>query len=60
MVISIVRNLFCFQDGRISSLGTEPFGLFDVSVAGIQVVIVATSLYLQAGKIYTKGMTVGK
>jgi len=41
-------------------LGTEPFGIFDISVAGIQVAIIATSLYVLMGKLYTKGVTVGK
>jgi len=44
----------------ISSLGTEPIGLLDAIVAGLQVAIIAISLYILIGKIYIKGMTVGK
>ena len=44
----------------ISTLGTEPFGVFDVSVAGIQIAIITTSLYVIAAKIHSKGETVGK
>jgi len=44
----------------MSSLGTEPFGLLDAVVAGLQVSIIAISLYIIFGKIYVKGMTVGK
>jgi hypothetical protein len=44
----------------ISTLGTEPIGLFDVIVAGIQVAIIAISSYILIGKIYTQGMAVGK
>ena len=39
----------------ISNLGTEPFGLLEAIVAGIQVTIIATSLYILIGKIYIKG-----
>jgi len=44
----------------ISSLGTEPIGSLDAIVAGLQVAIIAISLYILIGKIYIKGMTVGK
>ncbi len=44
----------------ISSLGTEPIGFLDAVVAGLQVAIIATSLYVLIGKIYAKGITVGK
>ena len=44
----------------ISSLGTEPIGSLDAIVAGLQVAIIAISLYILVGKIYIKGMTVGK
>jgi hypothetical protein len=44
----------------ISSLGVEPVGLLDSIVAGLQVVIIATSLYILITKIRPKGMTVGK
>jgi hypothetical protein len=44
----------------ISSLGTEPIRLLDTIVAGLQVAIIAISLYILLGKIYIKGMTVGK
>jgi len=65
-IIAIVGSLvllgiyFASRTIGISTLGTEPFGIFDVSVAGLQVAIIATSLYILIGKIYTKGMTVGK
>jgi hypothetical protein len=44
----------------ISSLGTEPIGFLDAIVAAFQVTIIAISLYILFGKIYIKGMTVGK
>ena len=44
----------------ISSLGIEPVGLLDAIVAALQVIIIATSLYILITKIYPKGMTVGK
>jgi flagellar motor protein MotB len=44
----------------ISRLGKEPIGLLDAVVAGLQVAIIAISLYILFGKIYMKGMTVGK
>jgi hypothetical protein len=44
----------------ISSLGVEPVGLLDAIVAGLQVSIIAISLYILIGKIYSKVMTVGK
>ena len=44
----------------ISSLGTIPIGFLDAVVAGLQVAIIATSLYVLIGKIYAKGITVGK
>ena len=44
----------------ISSLGKEPIRLLDTTVAGLQVAIIAISLYILLGKIYIKGMTVGK
>ena len=44
----------------ISSLGTEPIGLLDAIVAAFQVAIIAISLYILFGKLYIKGMTVGK
>jgi hypothetical protein len=44
----------------ISSLGTEPIGLLDSVVTGLQVAIIATSLYILITKISTKGTTVGK
>jgi len=65
-IIAIVGSLvllgiyFASRTIGISTLGTEPFGIFDVSVAGLQVAIIATSFYILIGKIYTKGMTVGK
>jgi len=44
----------------ISNLGLEPVGLLDSIVAGLQVGIIATSLYILIKKTYTKGITVGK
>src|SRR4249919_595980 len=44
----------------ISTLGIEPVGLFDAIVAGLQVIIIATSLYILITKIYPKGKTVGR
>ncbi len=44
----------------ISNLGLEPVGLLDSIVAGLQVAIIATSLYILIKKINTKGKTVGK
>jgi hypothetical protein len=44
----------------ISSLGIEPVGLLDAIVAALQVIIIATSLYILITKIYPKGMTVSK
>jgi hypothetical protein len=38
----------------ISTLGIEPVGLFDAIVAGLQVIIIATSLYILITKIYPK------
>ncbi len=65
-MVAIVGSLvllgiyFSSRTVGISSLGTEPIGLLDAIVAGLQVAIIATSLYILIGKIYTKGMTVGK
>jgi hypothetical protein len=65
-IIAIVGSLlllgiyFTSRTVGISSLGTEPIGLLDTIVAGIQVAIIAISLYVLIGKIYIKGMTVGK
>jgi hypothetical protein len=44
----------------ISSLGKEPLGLLDTVVGALQVAIIAISLYILFGKIYTKGVTVRK
>jgi multisubunit Na+/H+ antiporter MnhC subunit len=44
----------------ISSLGKEPLGLVDTVVGALQVAIIAISLYILFGKIYTKGVTVRK
>jgi hypothetical protein len=44
----------------ISSLGIEPVGLLDAIVAALQVITIATSLYILITKIYPKGMPVGK
>ena len=65
-IIAIVGSLvllgiyFTSRTVGISSLGTEPIGLLDAIVAGLQVAIIAISLYILFGKIYIKGMTVGK
>jgi len=65
-IISIAGSLvllgiyFASRTVGISGLGTEPIGLLDAVVAGLQVAIIAISLYILIGKIYIKGMTVGK
>jgi len=65
-IIAIVGSLiligiyFASRTIGISTLGTEPIGLFDAIVAALQVAIIAISLYILIGKIYIKGMTVGK
>jgi hypothetical protein len=65
-IVAIVGSLillgiyFASRTVGISSLGTEPIGLLDAIVAGLQVAIIATSLYILIGKIHNKGMTVGK
>jgi cation transport ATPase len=65
-IIAIVGSIvllgiyFTSRTVGISSLGTEPIGLLDAIVAGFQVAIIAISLYILIGKIYIKGMTVGK
>ena len=65
-IIAIVGSLvllgiyFTSRTVGISSLGIEPIGLLDAIAAGLQVAIIAISLYILFGKIYIKGMTVGK
>ena len=65
-IIAIVGSLvllsiyFTSRTVGISSLGTEPIGLLDAIVAAFQVTIIAISLYILFGKIYIKGITVGK
>jgi hypothetical protein len=65
-IIAIVGSLILlgiYASSRtigISSLGIEPVGLLDAIVAALQVIIIATSLYILITKIYPKGMTVGK
>jgi multidrug efflux pump subunit AcrB len=65
-IIAIVGSLillviyFASRTVGISILGTEPIGLLDAIAAGLQVVIIATSLYILIGKIYSKGMAVGE
>ena len=65
-LITIIGSLvllgiyFASRTVGIISLGTEPIGLLDAIAAGLQVAIIATSLYILFGKIYIKGMTVGK
>jgi len=65
-VVAIVGSLillgiyFTSRMVGISSLGTEPIGFLDAVVAGLQVAIIVLSLYVLIGKIYAKGITVGK
>jgi hypothetical protein len=65
-IIAIVGSLILlviYASSRtigISSLGIEPVGLLDAIVAALQVIIIATSLYILITKLYPKGMTVGK
>ena len=65
-IIAIVGSLvllgiyFTSRTLGISSLGIEPIGLLDAIVASLQVAIIAISLYILIGKIYIKGVTVGK
>jgi hypothetical protein len=44
----------------ISNLGTESVGMLDVVVAGLQVSIVATCLYILMTRIYPNGITIDK
>lgn len=44
----------------ISNLGTESVGILDSVVAGLQVAIVATCLYILMTRIYPDGITVDK
>jgi hypothetical protein len=65
-IIAIVGSLvllgiyFTSRTMGISSLGIEPIGSLDAIVAAFQAAIIAISLYILIGKIYIKGMTVGK
>jgi cation transport ATPase len=65
-LIAIIGSLvllgiyFASRTVGITSLGTEPIGLLDAIVAGLQVAIIAISLYILFGKIYIKGITVDK
>jgi hypothetical protein len=65
-IIAIVGSLILlgiYASSRtigISSLGIEPVGLLDAIVAALQVIIIATSLYILITKIYPKRMPVGK
>lgn len=65
-VIAIVGSLILlgiYASSRtigISNLGIESVGLFDAVVAGLQVAIVATCLYILMTRIYPKGITVNK
>jgi hypothetical protein len=62
-MVAIVGSLillgiyFASRTVGISSLGTEPIGFLDAIVAGLQVTIIVTSLYILIGKIYIKGGT---
>jgi hypothetical protein len=51
---------FATRTVGISTLGTEPIGLLDSVVAGLQVAIIVTSIYILINKTYTKGIAVGK
>jgi multidrug efflux pump subunit AcrB len=65
-IVALVGSLvllaiyFTSRTVGISILATEPIGLFDAIVAGIQVAIIAISSYILIGKVYTQGMAVGK
>ena len=65
-IIAIVGSLillgiyFASRTVGLSNLGTEPIGFLDSVVAELQVAIIAISLYVLFGKIYIKGLTVGK
>ena len=65
-IVAIVGSLvllgiyFASRTVGISTLGTEPIGLLDAIVAGLQVTIIASSLYILIGKIYIKGMSAAK
>jgi hypothetical protein len=60
-IIALIGSLillgiyFTSRTVGISSLGTEPIGLFDAIVGEFQVAIIAISLYILIGKIYIKG-----
>lgn len=65
-VIAIVGSLILlgiYASSRtigISNLGTESVGMLDVVVAGLQVSIVATCLYILMNRIYPNGITIDK
>ena len=65
-IVALVGSLvllgiyFASRTVGISTLGTEPIGFLDTFVAGLQVTIIAISSYILIGKIYIKGMPVGK
>jgi hypothetical protein len=65
-IVAIIGSLvllgiyFTSRTVGISSLGKEPIGLLDTLVAALQVAIIAVSLYILFGKIYTNGVTVRK
>jgi len=65
-IIAIVGSLILlgiYASSRtigISNLGTESVGMLDVVVAGLQVSIVATCLYILMTRIYPNGITIDK
>jgi hypothetical protein len=65
-VIAIVGSLsllgiyFASRTTGLSNLGTEPIGFLDGVVAGLQVALIAISLFFLIGKTFINGMTVGK
>jgi hypothetical protein len=65
-IIAIVGSLILlgiYTSSRtigISNLGIESVGLFDAVVAGLQISIVATCLYVVTTKIYSDGTPVNK
>ena len=65
-IIAIVGSLILlgiYASSRtigISNLGTESVGMFDAIVAGLQVAIIATCLYILVTRINPNGITIDK
>ena len=65
-IIAIVGSLMLlgiYASSRtigISNLGTESVGMFDAVVAGLQVAIIATCLYILVTRIDPNGITIDK